>query len=613
MAFTGELEHLHIIDIIQLLNTSRKSGTLTLKGQRGESRIIFSNGYIVSASHLNNKVRIGTVLVKMNLLSLEDLRLALDIQNNAGKNRKPLISTLLDMNKLGRDSAAKGLRKLIEITLVELVGWSSGTFTLDTEAIPVSPECRYFADTMDQEISLDAQMLLMDALRVFDERKRDLGSREADTPDEEFYEDLIPSEFPFHPTPEHLMPDSGRTAVLTADDLGLGELEQLERKIPEFMPVAEIFDPSAIHRQKIQETLSGFPEQEQEAFVAFLNKSTKSRGSLEVPQKHERQTKGIILFSGDELLRHSVMTICKDEGVLVFTTESDEEVDLLIDQCLKVKALTCLVFDVPAAGGEALIPERFQGLRRRLTGKYPQVTTVQMAPKKDYGFSLLSYREGVSAVFPRSSSEDSRETYIEDMINLLGTFKTYIHDLFLQHEVSFPNAADLQLVKLKDAIAAMKDLSEPSAVALALLQHLAGICSRCITFFVSGNELAGEKAIGVYAEKSEGPTSVTRLKVSLAEPSVFLKTVEETHCFYGESHDRLLIQLFEAIGEPLIPSVMLLPVSIRGKTAILAYGDFGMEEPPALNKDYIEVLAQAAGLAVENALYRKHAAQHPEA
>jgi len=63
MAFTGDLEHLHIVDIIQLLHTTRKSGTFSVTGRRGESRIIFSNGYIVGASHLNNKVRIGTVLV----------------------------------------------------------------------------------------------------------------------------------------------------------------------------------------------------------------------------------------------------------------------------------------------------------------------------------------------------------------------------------------------------------------------------------------------------------------------------------------------------------------------------------------------------------------------
>jgi hypothetical protein len=45
MAFTGDLEYLHIVDIIQLVNTTRKSGAFSVQGERGESRLIFSNGY----------------------------------------------------------------------------------------------------------------------------------------------------------------------------------------------------------------------------------------------------------------------------------------------------------------------------------------------------------------------------------------------------------------------------------------------------------------------------------------------------------------------------------------------------------------------------------------
>ncbi|MGE5301249.1 MAG: DUF4388 domain-containing protein, partial [Acidobacteriota bacterium] len=84
MAFTGELEQLHIVDIIQLLNTTRKSGTFSVRGKKGESRIIFSNGYIVGANHLSNKVRIGTVLVKMKAITVKDLTQALEVQEKAG-------------------------------------------------------------------------------------------------------------------------------------------------------------------------------------------------------------------------------------------------------------------------------------------------------------------------------------------------------------------------------------------------------------------------------------------------------------------------------------------------------------------------------------------------
>ena len=209
MALTGNLELLHIVDIIQLLNTTRKSGTFSVKGSKGESRFIFSNGHIVGASHLNNKVRIGTVLVKMNAITLEDLAQALEVQKKAGKNRKPLIATLIEMGKLGRDEAARGLRKLIEMTLVELIGWTEGTFTLDTEAITVSPECSYLISNMEQDISLDAQMVLMDALRIFDELERDRQAGKTVTSDEELFADVIASEEPGENLREEFSPYSG--------------------------------------------------------------------------------------------------------------------------------------------------------------------------------------------------------------------------------------------------------------------------------------------------------------------------------------------------------------------------------------------------------------------
>ena len=69
MSFVGDLEHLPIVDVIQLLHATRKSGTLCLKSAKGESQLVFSDGCIVSANHSNNSVRIGQILVQMNVIS----------------------------------------------------------------------------------------------------------------------------------------------------------------------------------------------------------------------------------------------------------------------------------------------------------------------------------------------------------------------------------------------------------------------------------------------------------------------------------------------------------------------------------------------------------------
>lgn len=602
MALTGNLELLHIVDIIQLLNTTRKSGTFSVKGSKGESKFIFSNGHIVGASHLNNKVRIGTVLVKMKAITVEDLSQALEVQKKAGRKRKPLIATLIGMGKLGRDEAARGLGKLIEMTLVELIGWTEGTFTLDTDAITVSPECSYPISNMEQDISLDAQMVLMDALRIFDELERDRQAGKMIISDEKLFEDVVVSGEPEG--------DLWKTSVLTADDLGLADIDHLERKIPKFLPVDETFDPAEIHRQKIREILADFTPEEQEAFVSFLEKSSETRSAYDVSQRPEGAAKGLIMFSGDELLKHSVMTICKKEGVLVFTADRHEELERIIDKCIAIKVLPIVVLDVPESAEEAFSKEKTAGMIQQLRIKHSLLPIVLMASLLEYTFILESFNDGIRAVFPKPSKKTGKTTFIADSIKFLEIFKSYIKGIF--DEQKDLSAADDRMSRLKERISALRDLNDPSAVPLAMLQYVSEMCERAITFIVRPSELAGEKAIGVYDKKTAGPTSVTNLRVPLSKSSVFGEVIEKGRLFYGESVDEVLMNhLYEAIGRPLRPTIVLLPIKSLGKTVTLTYGDFGNKEAPELQGDVLEILADEAGLVLENTLYRKQLNKGP--
>lgn len=592
MAFTGDLENLHIVDIIQLLHTTRKSGTFSVRGSKGESRIIFSNGYIVGASHLNNKVRIGMVLVKMGAITLKDLEKALEDQKNAGKDRKPLIATLIKQGKLRQEDASKGLRKLIEITVVQLLGWDKGTFTLDTEDIAVTAECSYPIGKMDQATSLDAQMVLMDTLRIFDERERDRKSGKKVPSDEELFADVIPSSAAGENSP-----------ALTADDLGLEDLDRLERKIPRFSPVDEIFDPTEIHRQKIKEILSDFSVEEQEAFVSFLERSSAGTGLRERSGRHE-DGKALILFSEDDFIKHSVMTLCKNEGVLVFATDGEEELDRIIAQCVLIKTLPILVLDSPERSGGLLSEEKIFSLRRQVRERYPLVSVIQLVSPPDYDSTLQAYYDGVVAVFPRPSTIARRETFVEDAIKFLETFRTYVKSY--SHEQKHAETYDSVEGKIKNRILALRDIKEPPDVSFALLQSVAEIFERSITFVVRSAELIGERSLGVHSDRERGPASAAKLKIPLTKPSVFRDVIRSGLIFYGVSDDEILKEhLFQAIGAPLNPTVILIPMKSRGKILTLTYADFGSREKSPVQSDMLAILANHAGLVVENALYRK--------
>ncbi len=590
MAFTGDLEHLHIVDIIQLLHTTRKSGIFSVTGSKGESKIVFSSGYIVGANHIDNSVRIGTVLVKTGAITIDDLEQALGVMKDAVKSPRPLMATLIQMGRLKREDALRGLKKLVEMTIVELMSWTKGKFTFDTDAITAYSEGGASSGDMEQDVGVDAQMVLMDALRIFDERERDRAAGKEVPSFEALFADVLPAE------------SAGKTkeerSTITADDLGLADIDRLEKKIPRPVSEMEIFDPVEIHRQNIREILTGFSFEEQEVFVSFLRKSAARKAA---PGAAAQQAdKAVVLFSGDKLIRHSVMSICNDEGIPVFATDDEMDLERIVSQCLSAMRMPVVVFDSPEKSEGGFPEEKIINLRNRLRGKYSAVHLLQLASLQESNFILQSYNDGVRAVLPKPLKEVRRETFVQDTIKFLGIFKSYIKGFQYR-----PNSTDRYLKELKDDIKSLRDMTNPSDAALVILAAVAEMFERAVTFFVRPSELIGERAIGVSSEKSIGPTPADRLKIPLSKPSVFWDVLEKGLAYYGESSDEALKELFKQIGEPLSPAFVLLPVICDRKVIAVVYGDFGEKEASPVQLDILEIVAQQVGIVLEYALFRR--------
>ncbi|SNB45667.1 DUF4388 domain-containing protein [Geobacter sp. DSM 9736] len=218
MSFSGDLGHFPVVDIVQLLHSTRKTGTLNLSGSRGESQLVFRDGYIVSANHHNIHVKIGRILVEMGALDEEDLRRVLGEQARA--LGKPLVAVLIESGVVNKEAAYKGLETLIQLTIVEVLSWNEGAFSFNADTGEICDEYRYFPSNLNQELALDAQGALMDALRIYDERNRD-----GETWDEEWLDDRS-----FFSGDGPGLPEA-RSSV-SAADLGLDEIDRLERKIP---------------------------------------------------------------------------------------------------------------------------------------------------------------------------------------------------------------------------------------------------------------------------------------------------------------------------------------------------------------------------------------------
>ncbi|HWI40130.1 MAG TPA: DUF4388 domain-containing protein [Verrucomicrobiae bacterium] len=232
MTLSGDLEHLPIVDVIQLLHSSRKSGILCVRSRKGESRLVFKEGYIVSASHLNNSVRIGQILVERGVISEQVLEKTLREQEQAGGARKPIIVILVEQGLVQEQQAYQALEYLIEKTLVEILTWKKGSFELEAGDTTSSDGYRYYPARMSREINVDTQSVLMEALRMYDEKVRD---------------GLLPQDEEDH-------------FLLSADDLGLGGLEA-DEAVPGFAPdpapaMAEPADETAAVLRSLQQEMA---------------------------------------------------------------------------------------------------------------------------------------------------------------------------------------------------------------------------------------------------------------------------------------------------------------------------------------------------------------------
>ena len=583
MALTGDLEHLNIVDIIQLIHATRQSGIFSVKGSNGESTIVFRTGSIVGASHINNSVRIGTVLVKTGAITIDDLKQAMSAMKNADKDRMPLLATLVQMGSLKREDALRGLKKLVELTICELMSWTKGTFTFDTDPIAVSSEGT-------QDLGVDSQMVLMDALRISDERERDRAEGKEVPSFVALYPDVLPE--------ESAEETKGQRAAVTAEDLGLADLDLLEKKIPQPVSAMEIFDPIEIHRRKIKELLPGFSSDEQEAFFSFLRRSLDRKAGSD--DKGKQAGKAIVLFSNDTLISHSIISLCNDEGVLIFATEDDKDLDRMVSQCLLSARMPVVVFDAPGRSAGEFSRETIAGLRDQVSRKYSTIPVLQFAAPQDSDFILRSYHDGVRAVLPKPSKEEGRQTYIRDTIAFLDAFRSYVKSFQYGSD-----DADIYGKKLKDGITSLRGLTNLSDAPLVVLAAASEMFERTVTLVVRATELVGERAIGISSDKSMGPTPAGSLKIPLSHPSVFRDVIEKGRVYYGENGDETLRAFFAEIGKPLSPTIVLLPLICDQKVIAMIYGDFGQKEACPVRIDMLEILSQHAGTVLEYALFRR--------
>lgn len=583
MSFTGDLTHIAIVDVIQLLHSTRKSGTLCVKKGKLECRIVFHDGYMVSAMHPNDNVQIGNIFVELGVIDQLTIDSVLEEQSDAGDDRKPLISMLIDSGKISSKEGLKGLERLIHMTVVELIRWQRGTFHLDIESTEVQEQYRYVAEKAQQEITLSSQMVLMDALRIFDELLRD-GKIEYDTTPDEALEDSATGE--------------GLGVELSADLLGLDGVDELEKEVPSFYSGLDAFDPIEIHRQQVEELLPDLSEDEQKAITTFVAESTCH--TEDAGLKKTSETMAIIMHSADDLVRYFAMNLFKGEGSLVMTTTGEKDLDRTLEQCITKGLMPVVVFDLPAEE-EDFSHDKIVAMQEKILSAGSQTAVIQFVDPEDYSFSIDCLRKGVKVVFPRHIAA-SGDAFVEETIKFFSSFMSYLHHMIINRKSEESGL----IFREKDALLNLRGFDDASSVFKALLQIISSDFVRVITFSVR-DELIGVRSIGIDGGNDRDKDPVANLKLSAKGSTLLSRVIGKCEVFYGESvDDELKKSLFHAIGTPSSETMLFLPLKVKDKVKTVIYADFGPGQVVPVSREQLEILASQAGLVLENNLYRKH-------
>ncbi len=165
MAIEGPLRELGIHDVFQLLDLSRKTGTLTITSSLRDNQgtVYFDNGAVVYAAIRSNPHPLGELLIRSGKISEGDLARARDAQTRSADKRR-LGEILVEREAITRKELERQVRFQVEEVVFELLSWSEGFFRFEEQGSLDAPA--------EASIRISTESLLMEGARRIDEWSR---------------------------------------------------------------------------------------------------------------------------------------------------------------------------------------------------------------------------------------------------------------------------------------------------------------------------------------------------------------------------------------------------------------------------------------------------------
>jgi hypothetical protein len=159
VALKGTLKDFGIAEILQLIGQQAKSGVLHLEARDDAIHIALADGNVVRAESAGRKARerLGTLLVRADIITAEELEYALELQK---KSLRRLGDILVEQDLVSKQDLREMTALQTTETVYRLFHWKSGTYEFEPGDV------EWDRDTVTP---LRAESLLMEGFRQVDE------------------------------------------------------------------------------------------------------------------------------------------------------------------------------------------------------------------------------------------------------------------------------------------------------------------------------------------------------------------------------------------------------------------------------------------------------------
>lgn len=559
MALHGSLDDVPLVDVLQFIHLSGKSGVVAISAPQGPAWIEFSRGNIVFA-HGPSTRSLGMLLVQAGLVSEDAVARAAQMQRTNAV-REPLGKLLVEREKVAPEALAKALRQQIHETITELAGWTRGEFEFDAGPVVAVPDAvRVGVDELLPHLNINTQYLLLEAARLFDERRRARGES-ATAP--------LPQTDELPPPPAA---SSARTpGVASAPPMLLdGAAAPAE-------PLAPAESTKAAHATRTSE-----------------GTGARRTGVRTAPAG---ATRAVLVGGGDDI--DALVVRAATRAGLSHERSTLQGVESLLDAREKAGVHVVVVWHLEAIARATLLDRA--RLIRRLRAEHPRAQHIVLTESPAPQIASMLYAAGVRSVVP----------VLRDAARTPSPVSPALAVLFSQQRRDAAMAVSVQSAELrawrraKRVTIEMQQALERANVALELLRIAASTLDRAALFLLKKNELIGLGAFGLTTAGRSMAEALRGLAVEVVDGTPLAHAITSGATSSGPLEKLGLGPLFQRLaGKPAFNCGVLVPLASSSRTIGVLYADNGGVRAAPEGVHAVEIAAAQAGIAYENALLR---------